>query len=81
MIFQGGIQVNVVPAEMTAYFDVRITPTADLKEMDRMIQQWCTEAGPGLKIEYLQRMEEQTLTSTQSGNVWWDAFSSELNSM
>jgi len=73
---EGGVQVNVVPSELTAYFDIRVTPTADLNEMEKQLYEWCRHAGSEVKLEFLQILKEQTLTSTQPGNMWWDAFSS-----
>jgi len=73
---EGGVQVNVVPLELTAYFDIRVTPTTDLDEMEKQIYEWCKEAGSDVQLEFLQILKDQTLTSTEPGNVWWDAFSS-----
>ena len=39
----GGVQQNVVPNEFVIGFDIRITPTTNLKEFEAMIQKWCDE--------------------------------------
>lgn len=78
---EGGIQVNVVPSELVAYFDIRVTPHADLDDMLKQVYEWCKEAGDDVQIEFIQYMKDQTLTSIEPGNIWWDAFSSACESM
>ena len=39
----GGVQQNVVPNEFVIGFDIRITPTTNLKEFENMIRKWCDE--------------------------------------
>ena len=39
----GGVQQNVVPNEFVIGFDIRITPTTNLREFEAMIQKWCDE--------------------------------------
>ena len=46
--------MNVVPAELSAGFDIRITPTVDLKEFEERLSGWCKEAGEGVTYEFLQ---------------------------
>jgi aminoacylase len=40
----GGLARNLVPAEFEAIFDIRITPKNDVKEFERMLQQWIDES-------------------------------------
>ena len=35
-------------------FDIRITPTVDLIEFEKMIEDWCKEAGSDVTYEFLQ---------------------------
>lgn len=35
--FQGGSQVNVLPTELTASFDIRVAPDVDIDEFDNMV--------------------------------------------
>ena len=39
----GGVQQNVVPNEFVIGFDIRITPTTNLKDFEAMIRKWCDE--------------------------------------
>jgi len=42
-MISGGVQMNVVPNEFTLGFDMRITPTTDLAEFDKMLRKWSEE--------------------------------------
>lgn len=37
-ILKGGIETNVIPAEMSATFDIRISVNTDLDEFERMVR-------------------------------------------
>ena len=52
--FQGGVQFNVVPAELSVGFDIRVTPTEDLKQFEKKIEGWCKEAGDDVTFEFKQ---------------------------
>ncbi|ESO83653.1 hypothetical protein LOTGIDRAFT_197114 [Lottia gigantea] len=72
---EGGVQVNVVPAEMTACFDVRIPPTVNLVEFEAKIDAWCKEAGDDITVEYLHKGNASHMASTSPDDKWWSAFS------
>ncbi|KAK6174932.1 hypothetical protein SNE40_013488 [Patella caerulea] len=73
---EGGVQMNVIPAEMKASFDIRIPPTVNLEEFEKKINMWCKEAGEGIRIVYPVRGMSQDITSISSEDKWWAAFSS-----
>lgn len=72
----GGVQPNVIPAELKAVFDMRIAPTVDLVKLEETIAQWCKNAGEGVTYKYLQKNTCQVLTPTTKDDPWWKAFSS-----
>ncbi|XP_066970090.1 aminoacylase-1-like isoform X1 [Macrobrachium rosenbergii] len=75
-MLQGGVQFNVVPSELSVGFDVRIAPTANLKEFEEMVKKWCREAGDGVTYEFRQKAMCQNTTCVEDGkSPWWDAFS------
>lgn len=43
----GGLAQNLVPPELTATFDFRITTTTDPKEFEKMLMQWIAESEEG----------------------------------
>lgn len=42
---EGGVQQNVVPAEMSGTFDFRVTPRFNVYEFKKMIETWAEEIG------------------------------------
>ncbi|XP_047740433.1 aminoacylase-1A isoform X2 [Hyalella azteca] len=74
-MLQGGVQFNVVPAELSVGFDIRIPPTVDLTEFVGKIAAWCKEAGDDVTFEFKQKMMNQDITCVEDGKCsWWDAF-------
>ena len=49
----------MVPDELVASFDVRLTPLLELKEFDRQVCKWIQEAGEGVTIDYYQKHMDQ----------------------
>lgn len=70
LFLKGGVQVNVVPSELVAYFDIRVTPLADKDEMLNQLYQWCKEAGDDVQLEFGLFTKGQSLTSVEPGNIW-----------
>ena len=73
----GGVQANVVPDEITAKFDVRITPSM-LGEMEENIKKWCSDAGAGVTYKFLQQGMITNTTPITDDDAFWKAFSSTL---
>lgn len=70
----GGVQSNVVPEKLTAVFDIRLAVNVDHKEFEQMINQWCKEAGEGVKIEFEQKNDYVKCTKLDTSNKYWVAF-------
>ncbi|CAB4064527.1 ACY1 [Lepeophtheirus salmonis] len=77
----GGVQANVVPQEFKIGFDIRVTPTTDLEEFNKMINDWCREAcvssggdGTGINTEYQAKFEGREVTSVAENDLWFQAF-------
>ncbi|XP_060554792.1 aminoacylase-1-like [Ruditapes philippinarum] len=80
-MLEGGVQFNVVPNEMKVGFDIRIAPTVDLVEFEEKIKTWCEEAGEDVTYSFIQKCDDQTLTSTDKSDPWWNAFSTACESL
>ncbi|GAB1600777.1 aminoacylase-1-like [Argonauta hians] len=78
---EGGLQHNVVPSQLTACFDIRIAPSVDLVQFEEKLNKWCSEAGEGLTIEYVQKCSDNKITSIDDDDMWWKAFSSTFKDM
>ncbi|XP_061788696.1 aminoacylase-1-like [Nerophis lumbriciformis] len=72
---KGGVAYNVIPAEMDVSFDLRIPPTVNLQEFEKVIQRWCKEAGDDVTYDFAQKHMNQNMTSTKESDPWWSAFS------
>ena len=60
----GGVQTNVVPAEMTATFDFRITPKMGMEDFERMLHGWAEEVG-GISFEFTNQNRFQGCTDVE----------------
>ena len=69
----GGVQMNVVPNEFTVGFDMRITPTTDLKKFMAQLERWCEEAGGDIDMEFLQKSINDQMTSVAENDPWFKA--------
>uniref|UniRef100_A0A915DBZ4 Peptidase M20 dimerisation domain-containing protein n=1 Tax=Ditylenchus dipsaci TaxID=166011 RepID=A0A915DBZ4_9BILA len=74
----GGVETNVIPPDFVAHFDLRITPTDDLIEMENLIAEWCKKAGPDVTYEFEQKLMNKTLTSTSKSDAWFSVFANVL---
>jgi len=72
-IMEGGVQTNVVPDKFVLNFDIRITPTTDMVQFEEMLKKWLEEAGSDIKLEYLAKFTDQTMTSVDDKDPWYAA--------
>lgn len=74
-MLQGGVQFNVVPAELSVGFDVRIAVTESFVELEEKFKAFCKEAGEGVTMDFVIKQDNQHKTCVEDGKcVWWDAF-------
>ena len=94
-MLEGGIQMNVVPNELTACkmkkknsyifflikaFDVRVAPSLEeFKWLEQTLEEWSKETG--CTIEWQLKKEYCPPTNIDSSSPWWTAFSSTCDSM
>jgi len=69
---KGGVENNVIPAEMSATFDIRISINVDIDEFEQMIARWCSEAGGDITMNPVVKGIKEKVTSTD--DVYWLAF-------
>ena len=70
---QGGVQVNVVPDKFILNFDMRITPTTDIREFEDRLRGWLAEAGSDIDLDFLVKFTDQSLTSVDPQDPWYEA--------
>ncbi|XP_065203221.1 aminoacylase-1-like [Planococcus citri] len=78
---QGGIQMNVVPPEISVGFDIRLSIDVDHEEFHRMIESWCKEAGEGVRLEFRKKNPYVPPTPLDDSNPWWIEFKSAIEKM
>ncbi|XP_054288304.1 aminoacylase-1-like [Macrosteles quadrilineatus] len=80
-LLNGGVQMNVVPAEITLGFDIRLSNDNDFQEISDMLDGFCREAGEGVTIEYKSKEPMVTPTRIDDTNPWWTAFRKAADEM
>jgi len=78
-IMEGGVQVNVVPEKFILNFDIRITPTTNISEFESMLRGWLDEAGSDIKLDFLCKFTDQTMTSVDEKDPWYSALTKAFN--
>jgi len=78
-IVKGGVQVNVVPAEIVAEFDIRVPPTTDYDKLIKEFETWVKDAGA--KYEWLEKIWIKAMTATDDKSPWWRAFSGTMKKL
>jgi len=78
-LLNGGVQVNVVPAEFIIGFDIRVPPTVDYENKMKEFESWIKEAG-GIP-EWPDYFLIKAMTKIDDSNPWWTAFSETLNKL
>lgn len=76
----GSYAFNVIPSEAHAGFDIRIPPSVNLADFEKLLNAWANEA-EGVTVEFSNknRLMEHHVTSTDgSQNPWWKVFSNTL---
>ena len=81
IILQGGVQINVVPPEFSATFDVRIALSVGEDDFDEMLRKWCEESGEGIEINYITRNQRVEPTKLDDSNPYWIAMKKEMDDM
>lgn len=68
------MQINVIPKEFSAGFDIRLAADVNHQKFEKMIQGWCEEAGEG--VYYTTELKEPFVENTKldDSNIFWVAF-------
>lgn len=77
-ILGGGVQSNVVPSSLTAFFDCRLAIDVDHDAFENMLKTWCREAGGDIDIEFVNKRPKVQPTATNDSNPFWKAFRETL---
>ncbi|XP_013137376.1 PREDICTED: aminoacylase-1-like [Papilio polytes] len=78
---EGGVQINVLPEQLSAYFDIRISPFEDHDAFENMILNWCKEAGENVTLEYFEKNPEEKTTKLDKDAYFWNALLKAVRDM
>ena len=70
-LVKGGVQFNVVPSEMSASFDMRVSPWEDTAELTSLLEGWVAAAGKGCSLEFVTKTPQYPCTAVDDTNPWW----------
>ncbi|CAH8617057.1 unnamed protein product [Schistosoma mattheei] len=73
-MINGGVQHNVVPEQLSASFDIRLTPSLSLDDFKRKLDQWALNAGGQIEFEFINTgvdLKQSVITPDESTNPWW----------
>ncbi|XP_033222115.1 aminoacylase-1-like isoform X2 [Belonocnema kinseyi] len=73
-MIQGGVQVNVIPNELSVAFDIRFAPGVNHTKFENMIKGWLKEAGEGISYTIIQQQPPVENTKLDESNIFWHAF-------
>lgn len=71
---EGGVQSNVIPNEISAIFDIRLSPGVKHEEFEGLLKKWCEEAGEGVCYDFLWKNNYVENTKLDKSNPYWVAF-------
>lgn len=74
----GGIQQNVVPPEITMSVDARMSVNIDYEQFERDLYDWCKQAGDGIEVQFIQKLQRIEPTKLDDKNQYWLAFKKVL---
>ncbi|XP_055692556.1 aminoacylase-1-like [Lutzomyia longipalpis] len=77
----GGVQINVVPAMLSISYDMRLSIDMDHDAFFAELQQWCTEAGGGIEMEFERKDHKSPATKLNEENPFWVAFKEATDEM
>ncbi|XP_037045173.1 aminoacylase-1-like isoform X2 [Bradysia coprophila] len=80
-MINGGVQINVVPAEIKLSFDIRLAVGQDQDAFEAMIRQWCEEAGGDIDLKYISKDPTAPVSIADDRNPFWVAFKSATDEL
>ncbi len=76
------MQINIVPTELTASFDIRLTPHWKKEELLKFLDGICNEAGSDVSYDYVfESLDYTAVTPLDDNNKWWTTFKSTCDDL
>jgi len=77
----GGVQNNVVPAQLEVVFDLRVAIDVDREALEKQFHDWCKEAGDGVEFIFERRDDYVEPTEIGPSSPFWVAFEKAMNDL
>lgn len=77
-VLRGGVQTNVVPGEMSAAFDIRISPKYGMEKFRALFNSWIAPYGDDVVCEF--ELKDEFKDETPREGIWWEALRTALES-
>lgn len=79
-LINGGVQINVVAAEFTVSFDIRLGPFVDHVEFENMFKKWCEDIG-GIEYHFEQKCPICEVSNADDSSIYWVAMKKAVEEM
>ncbi|XP_013175427.1 PREDICTED: aminoacylase-1B-like [Papilio xuthus] len=77
-IIRGGIVANVIPSQITVVIDMRLAISAQICEVEAMIQKWISEVGNDTNLSFIAKVDVAKPTRLDATNPYWVAVEDAL---
>lgn len=78
-LVKGGVQVNVLPNELSVGFDIRVSPRTNFDKFENMIKEWLKESGEGVHYSIMTKDTPVESTKLDESNIFWLPFKKVFN--
>ena len=68
---QGGVEANVIPPQLSATFDFRLSLDVDLVDFENQIKKWIKDSGDGIEMKWIQKNSRINPTKVDESNLFW----------
>ncbi|KAJ8721439.1 hypothetical protein PYW07_002214 [Mythimna separata] len=80
-MLEGGLAVNIIPSKLKMAIDLRLSPDANVDEIQSLVESWMQEAGNNTEISYIRQEKQSEATAVDDSNPYWVTLKSTLNNM
>lgn len=74
-------QLNCIPCEALAGFDIRIPPTVDLVAFEEQLRHWCEDGLEDVTYEFVQKTTRNEVSDISGEAEWWSVIRSSFEKL
>ncbi|CAK1600938.1 unnamed protein product [Parnassius mnemosyne] len=72
-IIKGGVVPNIIPSRVTVVIDMRLAVTAEVHEVEALIQSWIAQVGNETELSFIRKIDVSEATILDDTNPYWVA--------